>query len=228
MRAILRSAVVRPRGLLGSENVDNGSNMTGFQRISRYLRRSRIRKHRVRILDRAQFRPPRSQSAPVPSSASATTTTSREEPHAQRAWPRPLGRDRADVHHEDVERLRGTVQVEHTLARLGAERLWSLLHTEPCVPALGALTGSQAVQMVKAGLEVDLPVRLAGRRRREPRRPDLPGPEPLPGQLRAGPRPPDQQRPAARRPDRRTRKANGDATGWRRSSPTPRPASAAR
>ena len=52
----------------------------------------------------------------------------------------------------DVERLRGTVQVEHTLARLGAERLWELLHTEPYVPTLGALTGGQAVQMVKAGL----------------------------------------------------------------------------
>ena len=54
---------------------------------------------------------------------------------------------------EDVERLRGTVHVEHTLARLGAERLWELLHREPHVPTLGALTGGQAVQMVKAGLK---------------------------------------------------------------------------
>ncbi len=54
---------------------------------------------------------------------------------------------------EDVRRLRGSVQVEHTLARLGAERLWELLHTEPYVAALGALTGGQAVQMVKAGLK---------------------------------------------------------------------------
>src|SRR5213082_2517600 len=53
---------------------------------------------------------------------------------------------------EDVKRLRGTVHVEYTLARLGAERLWELLHTEPYVPTLGALTGGQAVQMVKAGL----------------------------------------------------------------------------
>ncbi len=53
---------------------------------------------------------------------------------------------------EDVERLRGSVRVEHTLARLGAERLWYLLHSEQCVPALGAMTGGQAVQMVKAGL----------------------------------------------------------------------------
>ena len=54
---------------------------------------------------------------------------------------------------EDVQRLRGTVEVEHSLARLGAERLWQLLHTEPYVPTLGALTGGQAVQMVKAGLK---------------------------------------------------------------------------
>ncbi len=54
---------------------------------------------------------------------------------------------------EDVERLRGTVHVEHTLARLGAERLWELLRTEEYVPTLGALTGGQAVQMVKAGLK---------------------------------------------------------------------------
>ncbi|HEY8041427.1 MAG TPA: isocitrate lyase [Polyangiaceae bacterium] len=53
----------------------------------------------------------------------------------------------------DVERLRGSIQVEHTLARLGARRLWELLHTEAFVPALGALTGNQAVQMVRAGLK---------------------------------------------------------------------------
>jgi len=54
---------------------------------------------------------------------------------------------------EDVIRLRGSIQIEHTLARLGAERLWNLLHTEPYVAALGALTGNQAVQQVKAGLQ---------------------------------------------------------------------------
>jgi isocitrate/methylisocitrate lyase len=54
---------------------------------------------------------------------------------------------------EDVERLRGTVQIEHTIARMGAERLWELLQAEEYVPALGALTGGQAVQMVKAGLQ---------------------------------------------------------------------------
>ena len=54
---------------------------------------------------------------------------------------------------EDVVRLRGSVQVEHTLARLGAERLWHLLEERDYVPALGALTGNQAVEMVQAGLE---------------------------------------------------------------------------
>jgi isocitrate lyase len=54
---------------------------------------------------------------------------------------------------EDVVRLRGTVRLEHTLARLGAEKLWQLMREEPYVPALGALTGGQAVQMVKAGLK---------------------------------------------------------------------------
>ena len=54
---------------------------------------------------------------------------------------------------EDVARLRGSIQIEYTLARLGAERLWSLLHNESYVPALGALTGNQAVQQVQAGLK---------------------------------------------------------------------------
>jgi len=54
---------------------------------------------------------------------------------------------------EDVVRLRGSIQIEYTLARLGAERLWNLLHSEEYVAALGALTGNQAVQQVKAGLK---------------------------------------------------------------------------
>ncbi|MEE6258774.1 isocitrate lyase [Plantactinospora sonchi] len=54
---------------------------------------------------------------------------------------------------EDVVRLRGVVTEEHTLARRGAERLWRLLQTEDHLPALGALTGNQAVQMVRAGLK---------------------------------------------------------------------------
>ena len=54
---------------------------------------------------------------------------------------------------EDVVRLRGTVPVEHTLARRGAEKLWHYLHNEPFVNALGAMTGNQAMQQVKAGLK---------------------------------------------------------------------------
>jgi isocitrate lyase len=54
---------------------------------------------------------------------------------------------------EDVVRLRGTVSEEHTLAKLGAERLWQLIQADEPVRALGALTGGQAVQMVRAGLE---------------------------------------------------------------------------
>ncbi len=59
---------------------------------------------------------------------------------------RPYSRD-------DVERLRGSIRIEHTLARRGAEKLWRLLKTEPFVSALGALTGNQAVQQVRAGLK---------------------------------------------------------------------------
>jgi isocitrate lyase len=54
---------------------------------------------------------------------------------------------------DDVRRLRGSIKIEYTLAKLGAERLWNLLHTEPYVAALGALTGNQAVQQVQAGLK---------------------------------------------------------------------------
>jgi len=54
---------------------------------------------------------------------------------------------------EDVIRLRGSIDIEHTLARRGSEKLWNLLHTEDYIHALGALTGNQAVQQVKAGLK---------------------------------------------------------------------------
>jgi isocitrate lyase len=53
----------------------------------------------------------------------------------------------------DVVRLRGSIHVEHTLARRGAEKLWNLINTEPFVNTLGALTGNQALQQVKAGLK---------------------------------------------------------------------------
>jgi isocitrate lyase len=54
---------------------------------------------------------------------------------------------------EDVIKLRGSVKVKHTIAEMGAERLWSLLHSEDYVAALGAMTGAQAVQQVEAGLK---------------------------------------------------------------------------
>jgi isocitrate lyase len=76
-------------------------------------------------------------------------------PELEAEWksnPRWEGVNRA-YQAADVEKLRGSVRIEHTLARLGAERLWNLLHEEPCVLALGTLTGNQALQQVKAGLQ---------------------------------------------------------------------------
>lgn len=78
-----------------------------------------------------------------------------EAEQLEREWktnPRWKG-VRRDYTAEDVVRLRGSVRAECTLARLGAERLWNLLQTEPYVGTLGALTGMQAVQMVKAGVK---------------------------------------------------------------------------
>ena len=73
----------------------------------------------------------------------------------QKDWaenPRWQGIKR-DYSAEDVVRLRGSLVVEHTLARRGSEKLWSLLHSEPFVNTLGAMTGNQAMQQVKAGLK---------------------------------------------------------------------------
>lgn len=73
----------------------------------------------------------------------------------KRDWdenPRWVG-VRRDYKAEDVVRLRGSVHVEYTLARRGAERLWKSLNHEPFINALGALTGNQAIQMVEAGLK---------------------------------------------------------------------------
>lgn len=82
-------------------------------------------------------------------------TIPEEAKQLERSWggdERWLGIRRA-YGAEDVIKLRGSFGVEHTLARMGAERLWTLLHEEDYVPALGALTGGQAVQMVNAGLK---------------------------------------------------------------------------
>src|SRR6204780_5404757 len=82
-------------------------------------------------------------------------STNGNSSHQQNDWatnPRWNGITRP-YSQADVEKLRGSVRVEHTLAKLGAERLWKLLHEEPFVRALGATTGNQAVQQVKAGLK---------------------------------------------------------------------------
>jgi isocitrate lyase len=69
------------------------------------------------------------------------------KPNGQSRW----AGIRRDWSGEDVARLRGSLQIEYTLARHGAQRLWDLLHTDAYLPTLGAITGAQAVQMVKAG-----------------------------------------------------------------------------
>jgi isocitrate lyase len=73
----------------------------------------------------------------------------------RRSWqdsPRWRGIERA-YRPEDVVRLRGTIPIEHSLARLTAEKLWRTLNERPFVNALGALTGNQALQQIRAGLE---------------------------------------------------------------------------
>jgi len=82
-------------------------------------------------------------------------TLSPEAQKLQTDWesnPRWIGVKRG-YRAEDVLRLRGNVRVEYTLARLGAEKLWRLMRSEPFVNALGALTGNMAMQQVKAGLK---------------------------------------------------------------------------
>ncbi len=90
---------------------------------------------------------------PRPTPSAATAPPPPESPWPAHPDPRRWDGVARDYRPEEVERLRGTLHIEHTLARLGAERLWELLHTRPYLPALGALSGQQAVQMVKAGLE---------------------------------------------------------------------------
>jgi isocitrate lyase len=89
-------------------------------------------------------------------SISATETMTGVAPAAtQNRWIRPGVRWKDVIRpytKEEVERLRGTVKIEYTLAHLGAERLWKLLHEQDYMPALGAMTGNQAVQQVHAGL----------------------------------------------------------------------------
>ena len=81
-----------------------------------------------------------------------SSPTADELRHAWRDSPRWRGIERG-YQPEDVARLRGTIPVEHTLARLTSEKLWRYLNEKPFVNALGALTGNQAMQQVRAGLD---------------------------------------------------------------------------
>src|SRR6201987_5910857 len=77
-------------------------------------------------------------------------------PATESRWNKPGARWKNVIRpytRQEVERLRGTVRIEYTLARLGAGRLWKLLQEEDYVPTLGAMTGNQAVQQVNAGLK---------------------------------------------------------------------------
>jgi isocitrate lyase len=82
----------------------------------------------------------------------AVTTTNDASPHAKLHAQRFEGITR-NYSQADVEKLRGSIRISYTLAEMGSKRLWELLHTKDYVHALGALTGNQAVQMVRAGLE---------------------------------------------------------------------------
>jgi isocitrate/methylisocitrate lyase len=88
-------------------------------------------------------------------SSNGTNGTNGKTKHSHADWdsnPRWTGITRP-YSYDDVLRLRGTIQIEYTLARLGAERLWNLMHSDAYVPALGAITGNQAIEMVQAGLK---------------------------------------------------------------------------
>jgi isocitrate lyase len=88
-------------------------------------------------------------------SANGTNGANGNHNHNQADWtrnPRWAGTLRP-YSYSDVLRLRGSIQIEYTLARLGAQRLWNLMHTDPYVPALGAITGNQAIEMVQGGLK---------------------------------------------------------------------------
>ena len=87
--------------------------------------------------------------------ASASLTRAQQSAELAKDWaenPRWKG-IRRGYSAADVVKLRGSMRIEHSLAKRGAERLWTLLNTEPFVNTLGALTGNQAMQQVKAGLK---------------------------------------------------------------------------
>ena len=152
-------------------------------------------------------------------------TLVRNEPAQTRVPPRFEGVVRP-YSPEDVLRLRGSVKIEHTLAEMGARRLWELLHTEDYVQALGALTGNQAVQMVRAGLQAS--TSRAGRSRPTPTARARPTPTRASTPWTAFPRwCAASTAPSCARTRSSTRKGRAGATGSPPSWPTPRPASAA-
>src|SRR6266403_3330788 len=90
------------------------------------------------------------------STTATQTMTGVAPPATKNRWTRSEARWKDVIRpytKQEVERLRGTVKIEYTLARLGAERLWKLLQEQNYVPTLGAMTGHQAVQQVHAGLK---------------------------------------------------------------------------
>jgi malate synthase A len=91
--------------------------------------------------------------APEPIAPAGAAAASADGPAPSHPDPRRWDGISRPYGKKEVEKLRGTVKIDYTLAQMGARRLWDLLHTEPYVHALGALTGNQAVQMVKAGLK---------------------------------------------------------------------------
>ena len=127
----------------------------------------------------------------------------------------------------DVVRLRGSVHIEHTLARLGAEKFWGLLHSEPVIGALGCMSGNQAVQAIQAGLKA---IYCSGWQ--------VAGDGNSAGQMYPDqslypvdsvPKMVERINNALLRTDQihHLEGRDGSSTGWRPSSPTPRPDSAA-
>ena len=128
---------------------------------------------------------------------------------------------------DEVLGLRGSFRIEHTLARRGALKLWELLNNDEPVRALGALSGNQAMQMVRAGLEA---IYLSGWQvAADSNAAGAMYPDQSLYPANSGPELARKINKTLQRADQiEHRKAAPDATGSRRSSPTPRPASEAR
>jgi isocitrate lyase len=122
----------------------------------------------------------------------------------------------------EVVRLRGSIRVDHTLARMGAERLWKLLHEESFVRALGAFTGNQAVEQVQAGLRAIYLSGCGGRRRQQRAACTDQSLCPVDSV------PPSSGASTTRCAPTISTWRTGDVCYFARSSPTPRPVSAAR